>query len=196
MPDAPPEAGPERELEPPPPAAPGMPCPAVAVGVGAAAAGVVAVAEDDVAAQPESPTAAASAAAAIHPLLLDSRRRALGRRGRVESSFIVVLLPLGNVFRGCQPLLCGCYGRSMRAPKSPAPTSLPTQAVRFYGLALKMSTSARQTPSLSRRKKHKEFPRTSMLEPSAVRTRVILRPISYAAPSPSDMTSTLSRTRS
>jgi hypothetical protein len=45
-------------------------------------------------------------------------------------------------------------------------------------IALKMSTSARQAPSPSRRKMHKDFPGTSMLEPFAVRTRTIWRPIS------------------
>ena len=45
-------------------------------------------------------------------------------------------------------------------------------------IALKMSTLARQTPSPSRRKMHKDLPSASMFEPSAVCTRTILRPIS------------------
>jgi hypothetical protein len=60
----------------------------------------------------------------------------------------------------------------------PCPACLaPLDMSAIYCIALKMSTSARQTPSPSRRKMHKDFPGTSMLEPSAVRTRVILRPI-------------------
>jgi hypothetical protein len=77
VPDAPPEAGPDRALDPPPPAAPllGPGCPDVAEGD-------VAVAEGDVAQPAESPiTAHISAAATIHPLFLfDSKRRTLGRR--------------------------------------------------------------------------------------------------------------------
>ena len=77
VPDDPPEAGPDRALDPPPPAAslPGPGCPDVAEGD-------VAVAEGDVAQPAESPiTAHISAAATIHPLFLfDSNRRTLGRR--------------------------------------------------------------------------------------------------------------------
>jgi hypothetical protein len=85
VPDDPPAAGPDRALDPPPPdpgppARPlgGAPCPAVAEGDAA-------VAEGDVAAQPESPiTAHVSAAAAIDPLLLfGSNRRAQGLRARL-----------------------------------------------------------------------------------------------------------------
>jgi hypothetical protein len=84
VPTAPPAAGPDRALDPPPPPPPdrgppakplgGAPCPAVVEGD-------VAAAEEDVAAQPESPITAHSSAAAIHPLLLfDSNRRTLDRR--------------------------------------------------------------------------------------------------------------------
>src|SRR3979411_921034 len=79
VPDAPPAAGPDRALDPPPP---GPGCPAFAEGGVAVAEGGVAVAEGDVAQPAESPiTAHISAAATIHPLLLfDSNRRTLGRR--------------------------------------------------------------------------------------------------------------------
>jgi hypothetical protein len=91
VPAAPPEAGPDRALDPPPPPAapPGLGRPGVAEGDAAVAEGEVAGAEGDVAvaegdaAQPaESPiTAAISAAAAIPPrLLFDSNRPTLGRR--------------------------------------------------------------------------------------------------------------------
>jgi hypothetical protein len=66
VPDAPPEAGPDRALDPPPPAV---------------TEGDVAVAEGDVAQAAESPiTAHISAAATIRPLLLfDINRRTFGR---------------------------------------------------------------------------------------------------------------------
>jgi hypothetical protein len=77
VPDAPPEAGPDRALDPPPPdpRPPGVPLPA------AVAEGDVAVAED-VPQAAESPiTAHISTAAMIHPLLLfDSNRLTPGRR--------------------------------------------------------------------------------------------------------------------
>jgi hypothetical protein len=94
--------------------------------------------------------------------------------------------------------LCVAVASSAGGPLPAAVTRLRRAPPYFalYGVALKMSTSARQTPSASRRKMHKDFPGISMLEPSAVRTRVILRPISYATRSPSDLISTLSRTRS
>jgi hypothetical protein len=85
VPDAPPGAGPDRALDPPPPdpkppaaLLPGTGCPDVAE----ADVAVAAVAEGDVAQPAESPiTAHISAAATIHPLLLlDSNRRTLGRR--------------------------------------------------------------------------------------------------------------------
>jgi hypothetical protein len=75
VPDAPPAAGPDRALDPPPdPKPPAEPLPA------AVAEGDVAFAED--VPQAESPIAAhISAAAMIHRLLLfDSNRRTLGRR--------------------------------------------------------------------------------------------------------------------
>jgi hypothetical protein len=76
VPDAPPEAGPDRALDPPPPdpRPPAEPLPA------AVAEGDVTVVED--APQAESPiTAHISAAAMIHRLLrFDSNRRTLGRR--------------------------------------------------------------------------------------------------------------------
>jgi hypothetical protein len=76
VPAAPPAAGPDRALDPPPPDV------AVAEGDVAVAEGDVAVAEGDVAQAPASPiTAHISAAAAIRPLLLfPSNRRILGRR--------------------------------------------------------------------------------------------------------------------
>jgi hypothetical protein len=82
VPDAPPEAGPDRALDPPPPdplppaePLPGTDCPAVDVGG-------VAVAEEDMARPTESPiTEQTSAAATIQALLLfDSSRRTLGQR--------------------------------------------------------------------------------------------------------------------
>jgi hypothetical protein len=75
VPDAPPAAGPDRALDPPPAAPlPGPGCPV--------AEGDVPVAEGDVAQPAESPiTADVSAAATIHPLFLfDSNRRTLGGR--------------------------------------------------------------------------------------------------------------------
>ncbi|GAA1250732.1 hypothetical protein GCM10009609_12610 [Pseudonocardia aurantiaca] len=82
VPTAPPDAGPDRALDPPPPAAgppPGAPCPAVAE---AAADGGAAVAEVDAAQPAESPiTAHAATAATIHRfLLVDSNRGTRGRR--------------------------------------------------------------------------------------------------------------------
>jgi hypothetical protein len=101
VPDAPPAAGPERELDPPPPL-PGIPCPAAAVDV---ADGDGVVVEADVAAHPESPITAASEAAAIHPFLLDSSRLTFGRREFVGLFMMALLLFLfGNLFRECQPL--------------------------------------------------------------------------------------------
>ena len=77
VPDAPPEAGPERALDPPPPAAPGGPGGPAVVAV---AEGEVAVAADEVVQAAESPiTALISAAPTIH-LLFASNRRALGHR--------------------------------------------------------------------------------------------------------------------
>jgi hypothetical protein len=89
VPDAPPEAGPDRALDPPPPdpkppaePLPGMWCPDVAEADVAVAEGGVAAAEGDVAQPAESPiTPHISAAATIHRLLLfDSNRRTPGRR--------------------------------------------------------------------------------------------------------------------
>src|SRR5260370_31163094 len=87
VPAAPPAAGPDRALDPPPldpkpPAPPPGPgCPDVAEGDAVADRGV-AVAGGDVAQPAESPiTAHVSAAATIPPpLLFDSNRRTLGRR--------------------------------------------------------------------------------------------------------------------
>ncbi len=74
VPDAPPEAGPDRALDPSPPA--------VGEGDVADAEGDVDVAEGDVAQPAESPVIAhVSAAAAIHPpFLFDSNRRTPGER--------------------------------------------------------------------------------------------------------------------
>ena len=89
VPDAPPEAGPDRALDPPPPNSgppagplPGTRCPAVAEEGVAFAEEEVAVAQGAVARPTESPiTEHTSAAATIHLLLLfDSNRRTLGQR--------------------------------------------------------------------------------------------------------------------
>src|SRR5258706_11747960 len=89
VPAAPPAAGPDRALEPPPPdpglpeaPLPGTPRPAVAEGDVAGAEADVAGAEGDAAQPAESPiTAHISAVATIPPLFLfDSNRRSLGRR--------------------------------------------------------------------------------------------------------------------
>jgi hypothetical protein len=81
VPDAPPGAGFDRALDPPPPdpKPPAEPLPDP--GRPAVAEGDMAVAEGDMARPTESPiTAHISAAATIHPLLLlDSNRRAFGR---------------------------------------------------------------------------------------------------------------------
>jgi hypothetical protein len=77
VPDAPPEAGPERALDPPLPAAPGGPGGPAVVAV---AEGEVAVVADEVVQAAESPiTALISAAPTIH-LLLDGNRHAVAHR--------------------------------------------------------------------------------------------------------------------
>ena len=79
VPDAPPEAAPDRALAPP---LPGTGCPDVAAGDVVVAEGDMVVAEGDVAQPAENPiTAHISAAATIHPLFLfDTNRRTPGRR--------------------------------------------------------------------------------------------------------------------
>jgi hypothetical protein len=98
VPVDPPSAAPERALD-PLPLLPGMPCPAA----GAVADGVAVVVAADVAAQPDSPITAVSAAAAIQPLLFDSSRRTSGRRG-LGWLFIMMAFLLFGIYLGeCQP---------------------------------------------------------------------------------------------
>jgi hypothetical protein len=84
VPDAPPEAGPDRAFD-PPPAAP-LPGPAGRdVGEGDVAAAGGTVADEDGAQPAESPIAAITAPATIHPLFLfDNNLRTLGRRSRSD----------------------------------------------------------------------------------------------------------------
>jgi hypothetical protein len=77
VPAAPPEAGPDRALDPPP----GAGAPDDAEGGVADAEGGVAVAEGDDVQAADTPTTPINAAATIHPrFLVDSNRRPLGRR--------------------------------------------------------------------------------------------------------------------
>jgi hypothetical protein len=97
VPDAPPEAGPDRALAPP---LPGMGCADVADEVVVAAEGEAVVADGELAQPAENPiTAHISAAATVRPLLLfDTSRRTRCRRARLATVALHTVRP-GRVWR-------------------------------------------------------------------------------------------------